>query len=118
MFNSTNIDEVSVQATHLEANKGKHVVEYELEVPHEFEEKLKGKHKSKKKNIMKKDEEQKPTCSHWKKKGHDENHCWKLHPELKKKWAQPRQGKKKTTTIVQDLGSDFEVETNVKSMGI
>jgi hypothetical protein len=36
MFNPTNIDEVSVQATHLEANKGKNVVEDVSEEPHEF----------------------------------------------------------------------------------
>jgi hypothetical protein len=52
------------------------------------------------------------------KKGHDENHCWKLHPELKPKWAQPRKGKKKTTTIVQELGSDSEDETTITTMGI
>jgi hypothetical protein len=38
MFNPTNIDEVSVQDTHLEASKGKHVVEDVSEEPHEFEE--------------------------------------------------------------------------------
>jgi hypothetical protein len=35
MFNPTNIDEVSVQATHLEASKGKHV--FEDKKPHKFE---------------------------------------------------------------------------------
>jgi hypothetical protein len=82
MFNPTNIDEVSVQATHLEVNKGKHV-EGVSEEPHEFEEKLKGRGKSKKTTTMKKDEEKNPTCSYCEKKGHDEKHCWKLHPELK-----------------------------------
>jgi hypothetical protein len=43
MFNPTNIDEVSVQATHLEANKGKYVVEDESGEPHEFEKQLKEK---------------------------------------------------------------------------
>jgi hypothetical protein len=46
MVNPTNIDEVSVQATHLEVSKGKHVIEYKK--PHKFEKKLKGKRKSKK----------------------------------------------------------------------
>jgi hypothetical protein len=41
-----------------------------------------------------------------------------LHQELKLKWAQPRKGNKKTTTIVQDLGSKFEDETKVAAMGI
>jgi hypothetical protein len=67
---------------------------------------------------MKKDKEKKPTCSHCKKKGHEEAKCWKLHPELKLKWAQPRKGNKKTMTIVQDLGSDSEDETKVTTMGI
>jgi hypothetical protein len=56
MFNSTNIDEVSIQATHLEANKGKHVVEYVSEEPHEFKEQLMERGKSKKKTTVKKDE--------------------------------------------------------------
>jgi len=61
MFNPTNIDEVSVQNTHFEASKGKHV--FEDKKPHKFEKQLKGKGKSKKSAIVKKDEE-KPTCSH------------------------------------------------------
>jgi hypothetical protein len=86
MFNPTNIDEVSIQATHMEANKGKYVGD-EIEEPHEFVEQLKGKGKSKKTTMVKKDEESKPTCSHYDKKGHDKKHCWKFHIELKPKWA-------------------------------
>jgi hypothetical protein len=67
---------------------------------------------------VKKDEEKKPTCSHYEKKGLDKKHYWKLHPELKPKWAHRKKGKKKTTTIVQDLGSNYEDETKVTSMGI
>jgi hypothetical protein len=55
MFNPKNIDEVSIQDTHLEANKGKHV-EDESGEPHKM--------KSKKTTIVKKKEEEKPTCSH------------------------------------------------------
>jgi hypothetical protein len=55
-------------------------------------------------------EEEKPTCSHCKKKGHEEATCWKLHPErLPKKFKD--KGKQKATTIVQDLGSDSKVTT-------
>jgi hypothetical protein len=86
MFNPINIEKVSIQATHLEANKGKHV-EYVLEEPHEFKKQQKGKGESNKKTIVKKDEDKNPTCSHCENKGHDENHCWKLHPELKPKLA-------------------------------
>jgi hypothetical protein len=46
MLNPTNIDKLSVQATHLEANKGKHVVEDVSGEPY--------KSKSKKTTTMKK----------------------------------------------------------------
>jgi hypothetical protein len=79
MFNPTNIDEVLVQTNHLEASKGKHM--FIDKMPHKFEKSSKGKWKSKKLFIVKKDEE-KPTCSHCKRRGHEEAQCWKLHPEL------------------------------------
>jgi hypothetical protein len=79
MFNPTNIDEVSVQATHLEVSTGKHVIEDKK--PHKFEKKPKGKWKSKKSTTVNKTEE-KPTCSHCKRNEHEEAQCWKLHPEL------------------------------------
>lgn len=66
MFNPTNIDEVSVQVIHLEASKGKHVLEDKK--PHEFEKNSKGKWKSRKSTTIKKSEE-KPTCPHCKRKG-------------------------------------------------
>jgi len=69
MFNPTNIDEVSVQDTHLEASQRNHMIEYKK--PHKFKKKPKGKWKSKKSTIVKKYEE-KPTCSHCKIKGNDE----------------------------------------------
>ena len=59
------------------------------------------------------------SCSHCQKDGHDEEHCWKLHPDLKPKWAQHQRGKKKTTaTIHYDLGSEFEDESKVSVVGI
>jgi hypothetical protein len=69
MFNPTNIDKVLVQATHLEASKGKHVIEDKK--PYKFEKKPKGKWKSKKLATVKQAGER-PTCSHYKKKGHEE----------------------------------------------
>jgi hypothetical protein len=48
MFNPNNIDKVSIQATHLETSKGKHVVEDVSEEPREFEKQYKEKGKSKK----------------------------------------------------------------------
>ena len=54
--------------------------------PHNFEKRSKGEGKSKKIDTMKKEEE-KPTCSHCEKRGHDEDHCWNFHPKLRPKWA-------------------------------
>jgi hypothetical protein len=82
MFNPTNIDEVSTKATHMEASKGNHI--FEDRKPHNFENKSKGKWKNKKLATINKDE-YKPTCSHCKIKGHEEEQCWKLHPELRPK---------------------------------
>jgi hypothetical protein len=78
MFKTTNIDEVSVQATRIEASKGKHI--FEGKNLDKFKKKSKEKWKSKKSAIVKKDEE-KPTCPHCKRKGHEEEQCWKLHLE-------------------------------------
>jgi hypothetical protein len=55
MFNPTNIDKVSVQATHLEASKGKHAIKDKN--PYKFEKKSKGKWKSKKSTTVKQDED-------------------------------------------------------------
>jgi hypothetical protein len=77
MFISTNIDKVSVPTTHLEASKGKHVRKDKN--PFKFEKKSKGKWKSKKSTTMKQ-AKGRPTCSHYKKKGHKESQCLKLHP--------------------------------------
>jgi hypothetical protein len=41
-----------------------------------------------------------------------------LHPELKPNWARHQKGKKNTTSIVQDLGSDSDDETKVTTMRI
>jgi hypothetical protein len=92
MFNLTNIDEVSIQETHLEDRKGKLVIEDKK--PHKFEKKSKGRWKSKKSTTVKKVEE-KPTCSRCKRKGHEESQCWKLHPKLRPKNFQDK-GKQKT----------------------
>ena len=81
MFNPTNIDEVSVQATHLEASKGNHVFEDVSKKPHKFEKQSKEKGKSKKTTTMKKDEDN-PICSHYKKQGREEEKCQKLHPQM------------------------------------
>jgi hypothetical protein len=82
MFNPTNIDKVSVQATHMEASKGKHATK--VKNPFKLENKPKGKWKSKKSTTVNKVKGI-PTCFHYKKKGHEESQFWKLHPELRPK---------------------------------
>jgi hypothetical protein len=114
MFNPTNIDEVSVQATHLKDSKGKHV--FEDKNPQKFEKKLKGKWKTKKSAIVNKVEE-KPTCSQCKRKGHEEAQCWNLHLELRPKKSQDKGKQKTATTTQQDLGLDSEDETKITTMG-
>jgi len=110
MFNPTSIDEVSVQVTHLEA-RGKNV---NLEVggsskrtTSKNKEKRMQKWKERKENAVQKD---KPSCTRCKKGGHDDEHCWSLHPELKSKEFDGK--KKKTIAAIQkDLGLDLGDET-------
>jgi hypothetical protein len=117
MFNPSNLDEVCVQATHLEARGRKKTHEGNKKP---FNHGDKGKRKFKgngKKNTVIKKEGEKFTCKHCSKDGHDEDHCWKLHPERRpKKFG--NKGKSKTTTTIQhDLGSDSGDETNITTMG-
>jgi hypothetical protein len=82
MFNPTNLDEVCVQATHIET-KGKNTKEKISKKSFKPDEKkFKGKWKSKHTTTLKKEGDN-PTCTHCQKKGHDASKCWKLHPELK-----------------------------------
>ena len=85
VLNPCNLDEVSVQATHLESRgKGSFIDNFDNDVKKSSKVVEKG--KGKKVATVKKDE--KLSCTHCDRKGHDEEHCWKLHPELKPKWAQ------------------------------
>ena len=82
MFNPTKLDEVCVQETHIET-KGKNTKEKFSNKPFKPDgNKSKGKRKGKHTATMKK-EGDKPTCTHFQKKGHDASKCWKLHLELK-----------------------------------
>ena len=84
MFNPTNLDEVCVQATHIET-KGKNTKETFSKKPLKLDgNKSKGKGKGKHTSTMKK-EGDKPSCTHCQKKGHDASKCWKLHSELNPK---------------------------------
>ncbi len=97
MFNPSNLDEVCVQATHIESKK---------------------RWKEKKAATVRKEEGEKPSCSHCRKKGHEDAKCWVLHLELKPEWLKVPKGKQKATTIIQDLGSDSDDETKVTIMGL
>jgi hypothetical protein len=108
MFNPSNLDEVCVQATHLEARGRNETHEGNKKT---FSHGDKGKKKFKgngKNNVVVKKEGEKFTCKHCSKDGHDEDHCWKLHPERRpKKFGNNNKGKSKTAATVQhDLGSD------------
>ena len=118
LFNPTSLDEVCVQATHLE-NRGNHVQEDPTKkpsnLPHKPFKKFKRKDK-KTATVMR--EGGKPSCTHCKKSGHDEEHYWKLHPEKK-----PKQfgGKRKTRTIAivqQDLRFNSGDEGNITTVGV
>ena len=117
MFNPTSIDEVSVQATHLEA-RGKNV---NLEIggssqptASKNKEKRKQKWKERKANAVQK---AKPSCTHCKKDGHDDEHCWSLHPELKPKKFDGKK-KKAAVAVQKDLGSNSSDETTIAATGI
>jgi hypothetical protein len=89
MFGPTNLDEVSVQATYIEVGKTRVGVSGESSSRKEDKIKWNGK---KENSVVRKEE--KPSCKHCKKKGHDEDHCWKLHPEKRPKWFKERKGRK------------------------
>jgi hypothetical protein len=79
LFNPTNLDEVCVQETHLE-RRGNNVQEDHTNKPAKFQNnKFKGKGKRKNTTTITK-EEGKISCPHWKKHGHNDEHCWKIHP--------------------------------------
>ena len=85
MFNPTSLDEVCVQATHLEA-RGKNIIDEGRKKP------FKGKNKEKtskgkgKKNASVKKEGEKVVCKHCSREGHDEKNCWKVHLEKRPKY--------------------------------
>lgn len=84
VLNPCNLDEVSVQATHLESRGKGSFIDNDNSIKKHSKVVETG--KGKKTTIVKKND--KLSCTHCDRKGHDEYHCWKLHPELKPKWAQ------------------------------
>jgi hypothetical protein len=118
LFNPTSLDKVCVQATHLE-NRGKHVQEDPTKKPSNLPHNPFKKFKRKDKKIaMVKREEGKPSCTHCKKSGHDDEHCWKLHPEKRLKQFGGKGKTKTVTTVQQDLGSDLGDKGNIKYINL
>jgi hypothetical protein len=117
MFNPSNLDEVCVQETHLEA-RGRNEPQEGSKKPFVHGDKGKKKFKGNgRKNASVKKEGEKLTCKHCSKDGHDEDHCWKLHPEKRPKRFNNK-GKTKTTATVQhDLSYDSGDETKITAMG-
>jgi hypothetical protein len=93
MFGPTNLDEVYVQATYIEA--GKTGVGVSGESSSKKDGKGKGNGKKENSTTVK---EEKLSCKHCKKEGHDDEHCWKLHPEKRPKWFKERKGRQKVAT--------------------
>jgi hypothetical protein len=116
LFNPISIDEVCVQATHLE-NRGKYFQEDPTKKPSSLPHKPFNNFKRKeKKTAIVKREEGNPSCTHCKKSGHDDEHCWKLHP---KKIPKHFDGKGKTkivATVQQYLGSIQEMKERSKRL--
>jgi hypothetical protein len=93
MFGPTNICEVYVKVTYIEAGKTSVGVSGESSSRKEDKRKWHGK----KENAVTRKEEN-PSCKHCKKEGHDEDRCWQLHPEKRPKWFKENKGRK---TIVE-----------------
>jgi hypothetical protein len=113
MFGPTNLDEVFVQATYIEARK--------IGVSGELSSRKEDKRKwtGKKENAVARKEE-KPSCKHCKKEGHDEDICWQLHPDKRPKWLKEKKGRQTVaaTTRPTNLGSDSGDETKVSLVGM
>jgi hypothetical protein len=115
MFGTNNLDEVSVQATYIEAKKTRVSVSKESSSNKDG----KGKGNEKKANSMTMKEE-KLSCKHFKKEGNDDEHCWKLNLEKRPKWFKERKGRKKvaTTTRPRNLGSNSGDESKITTVGL
>jgi hypothetical protein len=88
MFGPTNLDEVYVKVTYIEAQKIGFGVSRESSSRKEDKRKWHGK----KSNSMTRKEER-PSCKNCKKEGCDEDQCWQLHPEKRPKWFKENKGR-------------------------
>jgi hypothetical protein len=114
MFGPTNLDEVSVQATYIEAGKAGVLGESSSSRKED-----KRKRHGKNENAVTR-KERNPSCRHCKKEGHDEDRCWQLHPEKRPKWFKEKKGTQivETTTKPIDLGSDSGDESKISLVGM
>jgi hypothetical protein len=115
MFGPTNIDEAYVQAMYIEAEKNGVSVSGESSSKKDS----KGKGNGKKANPATVKEE-KLSCKHCKKEGHDDDHCWQLHPKKRPKWFKEMKGRKKVATTIRpiDLGYDSGDESKIITIGL
>jgi hypothetical protein len=115
MFGLTNLDEVSVQATYIEEEK----IGVGVSGESSFRKDNKRKGNGKKSNsVTRKDE--KLSCKHCKKEGHDHDHCWQLHSTKRPKWFKEIKGSQTSATATQptDLGSDLGDEFKITTVGL
>jgi hypothetical protein len=114
MFNPTNIDKVSVQATHLEASKGKHVIEDKK--PYKFEKKPKGKWKSKKSATVKqmKKDLHVPTVRKRDMRNHSVGSCIQNYDQRS---SRIKGSRRLVASTRQDLGSDSRDESKIMEIG-
>ena len=59
-----------------------------------------------KKQVTTRKNEVNHSCTHCEKEGHDEEHCWKLHPKLKPKRNDIKEMQKNVATMQHGLDSD------------
>ena len=115
MFGPTNIDEVFVQATYIEAGKTR--VGVLGESSSRKEDKRKGIGKKASSTTVKEGD---ISCKHCKKEGHDDDHFRQLQLEKRPKWFKERKGRQivATTTRPTNLGSDSSDESKVSLVGM
>ena len=117
MFIPTSLNEVCVQETHLET-RGNNTPQEGNKKPFYNGDKRKRKFKGNgKKNASVKKEREKLSCKNCSKDGHDEDQCWKRHPEMRPKNFNNKTKTKTAATTQHDLGSDLRDETKITAIG-
>lgn len=99
LFEPKTLDEASVKVVHLE-RMGKH----------EKDNHPKGTSTTKRK-------EDTPYCTYCEKEGHDEEHCWKLHFELRPKMKGRKEKQKIVATVQKDPESESEDDVKITVTG-